>query len=52
MIIVRVQDYKGVQFGARNMMGVRRTASVQLAQPLGNRVLLDGTGNPMIVTKA
>jgi predicted small lipoprotein YifL len=54
VIIVRTVDYKGLAgFGACNMMGFPRTASVQLPEPLGNRVLLEGTtGHPATVTKA
>ena len=52
VIIVRTVDYKGLQVGACNMVGFDRTASVQLAEPLGNRVLLVGSGHPVIVTKA
>lgn len=53
VIIVRTKDYQGLQFGACNMMGFARTASVQLPEPLGNRVLLEGTtGHPVTVTKA
>jgi hypothetical protein len=54
VIIVRTVDYNGLGgFGVCNAMGSPRTASVQLAEPLGNRVLLEGTtGHPVIVTKA
>jgi hypothetical protein len=53
VIILRTLDHKGLVVGACNMMGFPRTASIQLAEPLGNRVLLEGTvGHPVTVTKA